>query len=48
MAEVLLKTAVSRYNATSNKIPNLLMEVEKQLSGPPKPKPRSIYKTDVL
>lgn len=48
LTEVLLKTAVVRYESICKKTPQQLIGLQQQLSGPPKPKPRSIYKTDVL
>lgn len=48
MAEVLLPIAIGRFEKISDKKPDLLVELQMQLRGPPKPKPRSVYKTDVL
>uniref|UniRef100_A0A8D8KW38 Exocyst complex component 8 n=3 Tax=Culex pipiens TaxID=7175 RepID=A0A8D8KW38_CULPI len=48
MSEVLLPIAIARFEKISDKKPDLLAELQLQLRGPPKPKPRSVYKTDVL
>ncbi|EAT37589.1 AAEL010432-PA [Aedes aegypti] len=48
MGEVLLPIAIARFEKISDKKPDLLMELQLQLRGPPKPKPRSVYQTDVL
>uniref|UniRef100_A0A1Q3F7J3 Exocyst complex component 8 n=1 Tax=Culex tarsalis TaxID=7177 RepID=A0A1Q3F7J3_CULTA len=48
MSEVLLPIAIARFEKISDKKPDLLVELQLQLRGPPKPKPRSVYKTDVL
>lgn len=48
MGEVLLPIAITRFEKISDKKPDLLMELQLQLRGPPKPKPRSVYQTDVL
>ncbi|XP_065076645.1 exocyst complex component 8 [Ochlerotatus camptorhynchus] len=48
MAEMLLPIAIGRFEKISDKKPDLLVELQMQLRGPPKPKPRSVYKTDVL
>ncbi|XP_035896855.1 exocyst complex component 8 [Anopheles stephensi] len=49
MAEVLLPIAMKRFERIAGKKPDLLMELHAQLrTVPPKPKPRSVYQTDVL
>ncbi|XP_019542955.3 exocyst complex component 8 [Aedes albopictus] len=48
MGDVLLPIAIARFEKISDKKPELLMELQLQLRGPPKPKPRSVYQTDVL
>uniref|UniRef100_A0A182Q8X3 Exocyst component Exo84 C-terminal domain-containing protein n=1 Tax=Anopheles farauti TaxID=69004 RepID=A0A182Q8X3_9DIPT len=50
MAEVLLPVAMSRFERIAGKKPELLAELHAQLRAtvPPKPKPRSVYQTDVL
>uniref|UniRef100_A0A182NSP8 Exocyst component Exo84 C-terminal domain-containing protein n=1 Tax=Anopheles dirus TaxID=7168 RepID=A0A182NSP8_9DIPT len=50
MAEVLLPVAMGRFERISGKKPDLLVELHAQLrvTVPPKPKPRSVYQTDVL
>lgn len=48
MAEVLLPIAIGRFEKISNQKPDQLVELQMQLRGPPKPKPRSVYKTEVL
>nr|XP_040222119.2 exocyst complex component 8 [Anopheles coluzzii] len=49
MAEVLLPIAMKRFERIAGKKPDLLMELHTQLrTVPPKPKPRSVYQTDVL
>ncbi|XP_053693594.1 exocyst complex component 8 [Sabethes cyaneus] len=48
MCEVLLPIAIAHFTKISTKRPDLLTELQLQLRGPPKPKPRSVYKTDVL
>ncbi|XP_050068994.1 exocyst complex component 8 [Anopheles maculipalpis] len=49
MAEVLLPIAMKRFERIAGKKPELLMELHGQLrTVPPKPKPRSVYQTDVL
>ncbi|XP_055607993.1 exocyst complex component 8 [Uranotaenia lowii] len=48
MVDVLLPNAVERFEKISGQRPDLLAEVPTLLRGPPKPKPRSVYKTDVI
>ncbi|XP_053681091.1 exocyst complex component 8 [Anopheles nili] len=49
MAEVLLPIAMGRFERITGKKPDLLAELHVQLRMvPPKPKPRSVYQTDVL
>uniref|UniRef100_A0A182M0A6 Exocyst component Exo84 C-terminal domain-containing protein n=1 Tax=Anopheles culicifacies TaxID=139723 RepID=A0A182M0A6_9DIPT len=49
MTEVLLPIAMKRFERIAGKKPDLLMELHAQLrTVPPKPKPRSVYQTDVL
>lgn len=48
LLETLLPIAMSKYQKVSGCRCELLAELMMQLRGPPKPKPRSIYKTDVL
>uniref|UniRef100_A0A182J9I1 Exocyst component Exo84 C-terminal domain-containing protein n=1 Tax=Anopheles atroparvus TaxID=41427 RepID=A0A182J9I1_ANOAO len=52
MVEVLLQTAMGRFERIADKKPELLAELHVQLRtaavAPPKPKPRSVYQTDVL
>ncbi|XP_055541614.1 exocyst complex component 8 [Wyeomyia smithii] len=48
MCEVLLPIAIAHFEKISTRRPDLLTELQLQLRGPPKPKPRSVYKTDVL
>ncbi|XP_052868771.1 exocyst complex component 8 [Anopheles cruzii] len=49
MVEVLLPIAMNRFERIAGKKPELLLELQAQLrTVPPKPKPRSVYQTDVL
>ncbi|XP_058450299.1 exocyst complex component 8 isoform X2 [Malaya genurostris] len=48
MSEVLLPIAINQFKKNSGKTPDILVELQLQLRGPPKPKPRSVYKTDVI
>ncbi|XP_050083794.1 exocyst complex component 8 [Anopheles aquasalis] len=49
MVEVLLPIAMNRFERIAGKKPELLAELQVQLrTVPPKPKPRSVYQTDVL
>lgn len=48
LAEILLPTAILKFDEVSNGSTELLSELLHQLRSPPKPKPRSVYKTDVL
>lgn len=48
LLESLLPVAISKYQKLSGSKCDLVIELLNQLRGPPKPKPRSIYKTDVL
>ncbi|KAJ6634747.1 Exocyst complex component 8 [Pseudolycoriella hygida] len=48
LGSVLLPIAIKKFEATCNGRSEMLSELEKQLRGPPKPKPRNVYKTDVI
>lgn len=48
LTEVLLPIAIVKYESTSGDRSELLAELLMQLRAPPKPKPRSVYKTDVI
>lgn len=48
LAEILLPTAILKYDEIGGGNSELLSELLMQLRSPPKPKPRSVYKTDVL
>lgn len=48
MVNVLLKVAITKFSLISGKTPTLLIDAGNQILGPPKPKPRSIYKTEIL
>lgn len=48
LAEVLLTTAIEKFERISDHKCIMLAELHQQLRGPPRPKPRNVYKTDVL
>lgn len=48
LSDVLLPVAMKKYDEISGGRSDLLSELSMQLRGPPKPKPRSVYKTDVI
>lgn len=48
LAEILLPTAILKFDDISGGNSEILSELLMQLRSPPKPKPRSVYKTDVL
>lgn len=48
LSGVLLPIAIKKFETTCSGKSELLCEMEKQLRGPPKPKPRNVYKTDVI
>lgn len=48
LVDTLLPVAISKYQKVSGGKCEILAALLNQLRGPPKPKPRSIYKTDVL
>ncbi|KAG4076121.1 hypothetical protein HA402_011467 [Bradysia odoriphaga] len=48
LSSVLLPIAIKKFEITCGGKGELLCEMEKQLRGPPKPKPRNVYKTDVI
>lgn len=48
LVEVLLTAAIAKFEKTSDHKSIALVELQHQLRGPPKPKPRNVYKTDVL
>ena len=48
LTDVLMPIAIGRFEEISGKKCDALTELMLQLKGPPKPKPRSIYKTEVL
>jgi exocyst complex component 8 len=46
--EVLLTAAIEKFEKISDHKSIALVDLQQQLKGPPKPKPRNVYKTDVL
>lgn len=48
LGSVLLPIAIKKFETTCGGKSELLCEMEKQLRGAPKPKPRNVYKTDVI
>ncbi|CAD7093646.1 unnamed protein product [Hermetia illucens] len=48
LVEELLPVAVKKFEKLSGRKNEVLSDVHLQLRGPPKPKPRSVYQTDVL
>lgn len=48
LVDTLLPVAIAKYQKISGSKCEILTGLLNQLRGPPKPKPRSIYKTDVL
>ncbi len=48
LSNVLLPIAIKKFEITCGGKSELLFELDKQLRGPPKPKPRNVYKTDVI
>lgn len=48
LVEVLLTSAIGKFETISDHKSVILVELQQSLKGPPKPKPRNVYKTDVL
>lgn len=48
LAETLLPVAVAHFERISESSPDSLRDLMQQSRGPPKPKPRSIYQTEVI
>lgn len=48
LTDVILPNAIEKFEKLSGSKCEILNELYLQLKGPPKPKPRSVYKTDVL
>lgn len=48
LTDVLLTTAIAKFEKISDHKSVVLVELQQQLRGPPKPRPRNVYKTDVL
>lgn len=46
--DVLLTAGIEKFEKISDHKSIALVELQLQLRGPPKPKPRNVYKTDVL
>jgi exocyst complex component 8 len=48
LIEVLLTAGIEKFEKISDHKSIALADLQQQLRGPPKPKPRNVYKTDVL
>lgn len=48
LLDILLTAAIEKFERVSDHKSVLLVDLQQQLRGPPKPKPRNLYKTDVI
>jgi exocyst complex component 8 len=48
LVDVLLTTAMKKFGKITGQNSGVLLDLQTQLKGPPKPKPRSIYKTEII
>jgi exocyst complex component 8 len=48
LVEVLLMVAIKKFGKIIGQSSGVLQELQNQLKAPPKPKPRSIYKTEII